>query len=158
MNAALLHITLVHIPIVLIPLGALLLAIAHMRSSVSVARVALGILIGASVVAVPAFLLGEGAEEIVEHLPGISETFIENHEEVAEVALWVTVATGIASLITWVAIARGAFLERALLAVTFLLSCTASIALTYTAYLGGAIHHPEAHNQYNPTAAHTEHE
>lgn len=158
MNAALFHITLVHIPVVLTPLGALLLAIAHLRSSLTIARVALGILIAASVIAVPAFLLGEGAEEIVEHMPGISEALIEDHEEVAETTLWVTIVTGLASLMAWVAISRGAFLERALLITTFFLSAAASIALTYTSYLGGAIRHPEAHNPQSDSTSHTEHE
>lgn len=158
MNAALFHITLVHIPVVLTPLAVVLLGIAHLRSSLSVARVALGILIAASVIAVPAFLLGEGAEEIVEHLPGISEALVEDHEEVAEVTLWVTIATGLASLVTWVAISQGAFLERALLVITFLLSTASSIALLYTSYLGGTIRHPEAHAPQAASAPHTEHE
>jgi hypothetical protein len=140
------------------PLGALLLAIAHLRSSLSVARVALGILVGASIVAIPAYLLGEGAEEIVEHLPGISESFIEEHEEAAEVSLWVTIAAGLASLITWVVVSRGAAVERAMLAITFFLSGAASLSLTYTAYLGGRIHHPEAHDTSSPAPSPAEHE
>lgn len=144
MNAAYFHITLVHIPVILTPVGVALLIIAHLGTSISVARVALGILITASCMAIPAFLLGEGAEEIVEHLPGISESLIEKHEEFAELGLWSTIFAGLASLCTWVAISRGAWLERALLMTTFLVSSIASLVLAYTAHLGGAIRHPEA--------------
>jgi hypothetical protein len=153
-NAAFLHITLVHIPVVLTPLGVVLLAIAHLRSSLTVARVALGILIASSLIAVPAFLLGEGAEEIVEHLPGISEHLIEEHEESAELTLWVVIATGISSLLAWVAISRGALVERALLIATFLLASLASLSLTYTSYLGGSVRHPEAHETSSVEANH----
>ena len=156
MNAAYFHITLVHLPVILTPLGVVLLMVAHLRSSLSVARVALGILIAASVIAIPAFLLGEGAEEIIEHLPGISESLIEEHEEFAEVGLWATIAAGLASLCAWVAISRGAFLERALLITTFFVSSIASVALAYTAHLGGSIRHPEAFSQ-SERSQHTEH-
>lgn len=134
-------------PVVLVPLGAILLAIAHLRSSLPIARVALGILIAATIVTVPAFLLGEGAEEIIEHLPGIAESMIEEHEEGAEPTLWIVVSTGLAALVTWIAITRGSFFERALLAATFILSCIASISLAYTAHLGGLISHPEIRSQ-----------
>ena len=158
MNAAYFHITLVHIPVILTPLGVVLLAIAHLRSALPLARVALGVIIAASVIAVPAFLLGEGAEEIVEHLPGISESLIEQHEESAEIALYLTIASGLLSLITWFAISRAAWLERALLAVTFITSLLASGGLAYTAYRGGMIHHPEIHTQTNTLQPHAEHE
>jgi hypothetical protein len=153
MNAAYFHIALVHVPVILTPLGVVFLIIAHLRTSLSVARVALGILISASIIAIPAFLLGEGAEEIVEHLPGISESLIENHEEAAEIGLWATIAAGLTSLCAWVAISRGALLERALLIATFFISSLASVALAYTAHLGGSIRHPEAFSR----ADHAEH-
>jgi hypothetical protein len=157
MNAAYLHIALVHLPVIMTPLGALLLAIAHLRGSLTVARVALGILIAASVIAVPVFLLGEPAEEIVEHLPGISEHLIEEHEEAAELALWCSIATGLLGLATWFAISIGAALERALLAITFLASSLASLALGYTAHQGGKIRHPEAFGLLQPQQQQAEH-
>jgi hypothetical protein len=159
MNAAYFHIASVHLPVILTPLGALLLVVAHMRHSATVARVALGILVAAALFAIPVFLLGEPAEEIVEHLPGISEELIEAHEEAAEVGLWVSIASGLISLITWRLIAIGAFLERAFLTLTFLTATVASVALGYTAHQGGKIRHPEAFQA--PSAEkemHTDHE
>jgi hypothetical protein len=143
MNAAYLHIALVHVPVVLTPVSVILLAIAHLRSSLVVARVALGILIAASLVAVCAYFLGEGAEEIVEHLPGILESTIENHEESASLSLGFTIAVGLLSLMSWVAISRGSALERVLLAITFMVAAASSASLAYTAHLGGIIRHPE---------------
>lgn len=143
MNAAYLHIALVHIPVVLTPVSVILLAIAHLRSSLVVARVALGILIAASLMAVCAYFLGEGAEEVVEHLPGILESTIEDHEESASLSLGFTIAAGLLSLMSWVAISRGSALERALLAITFMVATASSASLAYTAHLGGIIRHPE---------------
>ncbi len=156
MNAAYFHITLVHIPVILAPVGVVLLAIAHLRKSLAVARVGLGILIAASIVAILAFFLGEGAEELVEHLPGISQSLIEQHEEFAEIGLWSAIGAGFASLCTWVAISRCAWIERVLLITTFVVSSVASVALAYTAHLGGAIRHPEAFLQTDH-AIHSEH-
>ena len=50
------------------------------------------------------FLTGEPAEEVVGHLPGISEQAIEEHEEAAEVAAIVTGFAGLLGL--WLLIAR----------------------------------------------------
>ena len=144
MNAAYLHISLVHLPIILCPLGAILLATAHMRDSAHIARVALALILAASVIVIPVFLLGEPAEEIVEHIAGISEHTIEEHEEAAEIALWLTISSGISALISWFCMIRGAALERIALTFTFLLSTISGIALAYTAHQGGAIRHPEA--------------
>jgi hypothetical protein len=143
MNAAYLHIALVHIPVVLTPVSVILLAIAHLRSSLAVARVALGILIAASLMAVCAYFLGEGAEEVVEHLPGILESTIEDHEESASLSLGFTIAAGLLSLMSWIAISKGSALERALLAITFMVATASSASLAYTAHLGGIIRHPE---------------
>jgi len=118
--------------------------------------VALCIIIAAAIIAIPAFLLGEGAEELVEHLPGISEALIEEHEESAELSLWLTSASGLFSLITWVAVSRGIMLERALLIITLLISTAASASLTYTAHRGGLIHHPEISDQGAASTSHTE--
>lgn len=121
-----------------------MLAVAHLRHSPHIARVGLAILIAASLIIVPVFLLGEPAEEIVEHLAGVSEHSIEEHEEMAEMALWLTLSAGVMSIISWICINRGARLERAFLALTFIVSTLSSVALAYTAHRGGAILHHEA--------------
>lgn len=149
MNAAYLHISLVHAPIILTPLSVILLAIAHLGSSLAVVQVALGILIAASLLALCAFFLGEGAEEIVEHLPGIIESNIEAHEEGASISLGFTIAAGLLSLMSWVAISRGSALERSLLTITFVVAAASSVSLAYTAHLGGIIRHPEIASGFN---------
>jgi len=153
MNAAHLHIILVHIPVVIVPLGAAILAVGLARRNGAVSNTALSILLLAAVVAVPAFLLGEGAEEIVEHLPGVSESTIEAHEEAADVAFWVTVASGLLSLTSLVACQlRLAWARRATI-LALPVSVAAASLLSYAAFQGGKIRHPEA---YSPTSGGTE--
>ena len=153
MNAAHLHITLVHVPVVIVPLGFILLAWAKKQHSLSVTKVALFIFILAALVVIPAFLLGEGAEELVEHLPGISKDLIGEHAEIAEIAFWTTLALGILSIISWGAIAIGATFAKFVVTIILILSLVTSGLLAYTAQAGGKIRHPEAF-QDNKAAEH----
>ena len=144
MNAAHLHITLVHIPIVVVPLGFVLLLLAILRKNGSMSRVALSLLVAATLTAVPAFLLGEGAEEIVEDQPGVSEHVIEEHEEAADIAFWCTVATGVVSLASLVALRLQAPWQPAAEKLSLVLALAASCTLGFAAQQGGKIRHPEA--------------
>lgn len=153
MNEAHLHLILAHIPIVLVPAGAAILLVGVLRRSPATSRVALSVLVAATLFAIPAFLLGEGAEEVVEHLPGISKDIIEEHEEAAEVAFWLTVATGVTSLLSLVAAQLQLTWSRRASLGTLLLAMAASAFLGYAAFQGGKIRHPEAY-----AAAQGEHE
>jgi hypothetical protein len=46
-------------------------------------RISLGIFIIVALLAIPAYLTGEPTEELVENLPGVSKSSIEQHEEAA---------------------------------------------------------------------------
>ena len=63
---------------------------------------ALGIFVFSALSAILAFYTGEGAEEVVENLPNISETLIHNHEEAAELFYVFVLILGSISLITLV--------------------------------------------------------
>jgi hypothetical protein len=98
MNAVQLHLWLNHIPIVGAFFGLCLLAYGVFAKNISIERAGLITLILISLAAIPAFLTGEEAEEAVERLPGVSGHYIEEHEHLAETALWVMISTGILSL------------------------------------------------------------
>ena len=89
------------------------------------------------------FLTGEPAEEVVEHLPGISEPAIGEHEEAAEVAAIVTGLAGLLGL--WLLVARrgGRQAPTWLLAATFVVALVAAGLMARAANLGGYIRHPE---------------
>ncbi len=137
-----LHLIVNHVPVIG-ALWVLLLGLAAwFKPTPTLTRTALlfTVLLGISVV--PAFLTGDGAENVVEHLPGVSETAIGRHEEMADKALWVTVAAGVIALVTLGLRARRPPTRRAILPTLIVLAVAAGV-LAWTAHLGGMIHRPE---------------
>lgn len=145
MNAAHLHIVLVHFPLVLLPVALTVLVGGALLRNRAIKGVALALLVFAALVTVPAFLLGEGAEELVEHLSGVSEQLIEEHEEAAEIAFWLTNMVGALSLAALFGMWRRAIWFGTLLKVVVVAALVASVALFYAGYQGGEIRHPEAY-------------
>jgi len=145
MNAAHLHLVLNHLPLVSIPLGLIFLLAGVQQGHKGWTKFSLWILIFASVLVLPVFLTGEPAEEVVEHLPGVGEAFIESHEGAAKTALVLTLLGSAASLSAlgsfWSAsLAR---LQKALISLTVIFSFLGTTSLGYTALLGGRIRHIE---------------
>lgn len=142
-NYAEIHLLLNHVPILGSIFGVALLAAGLLRKSEELKKAALVLFIVCGVLAIPVYLTGEPSEEIVEHLPGVSEEFIEEHEESALITL-----VGI-ELVALVALA-GLILARnkrnapaAITSLCFILALAASLIAARTAYLGGQIRHSE---------------
>lgn len=100
MNDAHFHLVVNHLPIVGVLIGFLVLLSGYIIKNPQVKITALGIFIFSALTAIAAFYSGEGAEDVVENLPGISETLIHNHEEVAELFFTMVLVLGGASLLT----------------------------------------------------------
>lgn len=100
MNDAHFHLVATHLPIVGVLIGFLVLLSGYLIKNPQVKTTALLIFIFSALTAIAAFYTGEGAEEIVENLPSISETLIHHHEEVAELFFTMMLALGGASLLT----------------------------------------------------------
>ena len=105
-------------------------------------RISLWILLAAGLSAIPVFLSGEGAEEAVEHLPGVLESTIENHEHFAEVSLWIVIGAASLALLILVKM-PGRSIARMLLYPTLALGLVYAGTMAYTAHLGGQIRHSE---------------
>jgi uncharacterized membrane protein len=141
-SATHLHLVINHLPILGIPFGIALLAAGVLRRSLELKRAALVTFALAALFVVPVFLTGEPAEETVERLPGVSEVYIERHEDLAKLSLALTSVLGILSLIALVGWRQKDLpggLQAALLTVSLL--SAASLGLTGAA--GGAIRHSE---------------
>ena len=80
MNDVHLHLVATHLPIVGVLIGFLVLLTGYFTKSPQVKATALGIFLFSALAGIVAFYTGEGAEDIVEKLPGVSETLIHNHE------------------------------------------------------------------------------
>ena len=142
MSAVHLHLMLNHLPVVGTLIGILLLAVALLRRSSELAKVTLGLfaLLGAASLAV--FLTGEPAEELVEKLPGFSESITHAHEEVAELATIVMVGFGVLALGA-LAVYRRRALPRWVTAGGLAVALAAGGLMGYTGYLGGQVRHTE---------------
>ena len=122
MNPAHLHIILNHIPVIGIPFGTALLIYGFLRKSQEVKTVGFIVFVAIALVTVPTFLAGKAAQDMVEHLPDVSEHLIENHEPAATIAPAVTSVLGVLSLVRLLAPARFATIGGPLSLVVFIFS------------------------------------
>jgi len=143
MNGAQLHLMLNHLPVMGALFSLLLLGWSLIRRSTEIQKLALGVALLAGLSSVPAYLTGEPAEEVIEHMAGVDEAYIEEHESMGKFALWCGVALGVAA---GAALAAGVKNPRWLsagTAITLLASVLVFGVMGYTAHLGGQIRHPE---------------
>ena len=99
MNAANWHLLLNHLPIMGMFFGLAILLFGLVFKNSVAKRIALGIFIFSGFAALIANQTGEEAEDVVEKLAGIQDSFIHEHEEAAENFLRICLLLGIVSLI-----------------------------------------------------------
>lgn len=134
---------LTHFPIVGTVGGLIILIAGYFISNPIVKRTALLIFVGSALIAIPAFLTGEEAEEAVEKLPGVMESIIEEHEENAEIYIWLIAALGI---ISTVSVLYEMVLHKqasVLYTIVFILAIAATILSYRVGNYGGQIRHTE---------------
>ena len=142
MTGVQLHLVLNHLPVFGILFGFVVLALGVWRRNESWTRLALGVLVVVAITAALAMMTGEGAEEAVEHLPGVSESIIHEHEEAAELTAFITYALGAGALVgLWVFRRRA--IPRVLSAMALVFTMVTTGFVAYTAHLGGQIRHTE---------------
>jgi hypothetical protein len=125
--------------------GLLMLIVSFIIRNTTLTKTSYFIIMIAGVAAVPVYLTGEETEEAIEHLPGVSESIISKHEEIAKWAMISVVAAGGAALFAffsfkWMAIAK---VSKVLV---LILSLTTGGLMAQTAHLGGQIRHSEIRN------------
>lgn len=149
MNEAQLHLAFNHIPLIFPVAGMLILITGFLLKSELVKRIAYMIFIFGAVSAAFAVWSGEGAEEIAEKLPGVTDQVIHEHEEMAEKFALLSYILGALSLATlygswkrqsWAAI--GSFIVLAAGAVGLFLA-------QQTGHTGGQIRHTEIRSGFN---------
>lgn len=97
MNNAHLHLVVNHLPIVFPVVGIIILLIGIITKSDVSKRNAYLIFILGAIASVLAMATGEGAEEAVEHVDGISENLIKTHGEAAELFAGFSYVVGVVS-------------------------------------------------------------
>ena len=155
MNPAQVHLALNHAPLFLSITGAIILLIGLFRKNNSFINLSRYLLIAAALFTIPVFLTGEGTEELVEHLPGVNESAIESHEEMAKISLIIIASSGAIAL-AGLLVRQLASLNRILLWLTLALSLASFGTMAQTAHLGGLIRHSEIQNGNQPASDNNE--
>ncbi len=143
MNPAHLHLLLNHIPLPGILLGLALLLVALSRNNDELKKLSCCVFLLIALLAVPVYLTGEGAEEIVEHLPGVEHELIEEHEESALVSLVAIEVLGLLSLAGLIRFRGPGELPHWFVTTCLLLSIVVAGMVAWTSNLGGRIRHSE---------------
>ena len=94
-----------------------------------------------------AFYTGDGAEEVVENIAGISETLIHTHEEYAEVFFVITLVLGALSLLGLLAELKQFMYSKYFMILILLLAIADGIVANFVGTSGGEIRHTEIRNE-----------
>ena len=143
MNAAHAHLILNHLPVLGIPFGLFAACWGLIRRSDEVKRLALVLFLLGGLSALPAYLTGSEAEDVVEDIPGVSSVAVSEHEDAAKTSLvsaLMLAAAASAGLVLWV---RRPGPAKAMLWVCLAIALGVGGLLAWTANLGGHIRHPE---------------
>jgi uncharacterized membrane protein len=138
-----LHLLITHLPVFGAILGALVLAYGILAKSSQTKIAAYCLFIIAAIGSGIAYLTGEGAEEAIEKIQGVSEHTIKLHENSAMYALISLIVLGLVSVFALVEVRYKTSLLRFTAAFTLILSLISFGLIARTGYLGGQIRHTE---------------
>jgi hypothetical protein len=143
MDLAHLHLLLNHFPTLGTIMGGGLFVLSLITNSDDLKRASLVVLLGISLIAIPTYISGNGAQEAVKSLPGVSKTLIETHEGAALVALGFIEVTGAFAWLGLWQFRRLARVPNWNLAVILVLTAVTLGLMARASNLGGEIRHGE---------------
>jgi uncharacterized membrane protein len=143
MNQAHFHLMVNHLPIILPIAGVVVLVGGMIVRSELVKRMAYLLFSIGAVAALSAMTSGEGAEEVVENIAGVTENYIHEHEEKAEVFALMSYILGALSLVGLWASWKGKSFAKLLSFAILALSLVVLFLGKQTGTSGGEIRHTE---------------
>ena len=146
MNTAHIHLLITHLPIIGAFIGLLILSFACLKKDANVKTAAYLVFVVCAIGACIAYASGEGAEEVVENLPGVVEAAIETHEDAAMYSLISMIALGVMSIIGIIQIRWNSSKLNFIHSLIVFLSLFSMASIAYTGNLGGKIRHTEIAN------------
>ena len=155
MDLAHLHLMMNHVPVMGVLFAFLVALIGGIARSKIAVRVGLIMLVLSGLIAVPVYLTGESAEELVEGLPGVSEALIDRHESAAAISIALVGVSSVLALLTLAfSGASKQLVPGAFFIATMLVTLLSGASVINTANLGGQIRHTEirAANGTTPAA------
>lgn len=143
MNGAHWHLVVNHLPIIFPIVGVIVMITGLPTKSEAVKRTAFMIFILGALAAISAMSTGEGAEEVVEKINGVTENFIESHEETAETfAILTYILGGISLLGLWASFKQKSFSSIISIS-TLIFAFVVLFFAKQTGTTGGEIRHTE---------------
>lgn len=153
MNGAHWHLVVNHLPIIFPIVGVIVMITGLISKSEAVKRTAFMIFVFGALTAIAAMNTGEGAEEVVEKINGVTENIIESHEETAETfAILSYILGGISLLGLWTSFKQKTFSSLILIS-TLIFAFVVLFFAKQTATTGGEIRHTEIRSGNSVPAA-----
>jgi uncharacterized membrane protein len=123
-------------------IGLVILIVGLLKKNETITKTSFYILLAAGIFTLPVYFTGEGSEEIVENLPGVSESVISQHEHIAQftlISISITALFALAGIFMHALKSAGKLVRIGVLVLSFI----SAGAMARTAQLGGAIRHTE---------------
>jgi uncharacterized membrane protein len=143
MDAVHLHLISNHVPILGALFGILVLIYGMLRKSPPTIAAAYIVFIVSALVGLAAYFSGEGAEEAVENLPGVTHDIVEAHEDVALYTLIAFVILAGVSLLGFLRSKNHYDRIKGWAIITLAVAIISFSIGTYTGLTGGQIRHTE---------------
>ncbi len=164
MDLAYLHIVTNHIPIIGVPFALFLLVLGIWRKSDELKSASFLFFAFLGIATLVVYLLGQGGEDFVEELAGVSHDAIENHEDFAKIALATVIGLALLSAFALIRYRglqilkrrysqkllngnvleiTGSYFPKWIVFSVLALAFTSIAVLGYTGKLGGMIRHTE---------------
>ena len=137
------HLILNHIPSIGVGAAAFLLLYGLLKKSDEVIKATFCGIVAIALITIAVYLTGKAAEDTVEHLPGVSESFIERHEDAGLIALVSIEILGLFALGGLFLSRRRGAIPRGFTALALGLCLVAGGVAAWTSNRGGQIRHTE---------------
>jgi hypothetical protein len=143
MDLSHIHLLLNHFPTIGTLIGGGLFVVSLLAKSDDLKRASLVVLLGISLIAIPTYMSGNGAQDAIKSLPGVSKSLIEAHEGAALVAIGFMLFTGAFAWLGLWQFRRLARIPNCNLAVILILTLASFGLMARAANMGGEIRHAE---------------
>jgi hypothetical protein len=144
------HLLLNHFPIIGTLIGGGLFLLSLITNSNDLKRASLVVLLGISLISIPAYMSGNGAQDATKALPGVSKSLVETHEGAAFVAMGFMQVTGAFAWLALWQFRRLARVPKWNLALILLLTAMTFALMARAGNLGGNIRHAEIQSAQEP--------
>lgn len=152
MNGAHWHLVVNHLPIIFPIVGVIVMITGIISKSEAVKRTAFMVFIFGALTTITAMATGEGAEEVVEKINGVTENYIETHEEIAETFALLSYVLGAISILgVWASFKQKSFSSIISIA-TLVFAIVVLFFAKQTGTTGGEIRHTEIRSGNNTPA------